>query len=158
MKNSCQVSTMTMKAKLEDDLKQAMRSRDTVRRDVIRYVRSEIRNQEIRVQEDLDDDGVVQVLSRQAQQRRESIEAFAEGNRADLVEKEQAELAIIMEYLPQQMTRDDIAELVQQVVDDVGATGPGDMGKVMSQIMPQVRGRAEGGEVSSIVMETLRGL
>ena len=149
---------MTMKAKLEDDLKQAMRSRDTVRRDVIRYVRSEIRNQEIRVQEDLDDDGVVQVLSRQAQQRRESIEAFAEGNRADLVEKEQAELAIIMEYLPQQMTRDDIAELVQQVVDDVGATGPGDMGKVMSQIMPQVRGRAEGGEVSSIVMETLRGL
>ena len=158
MKNSCQVSTMTMKSKLEDDLKQAMRSRDTVRRDVIRYVRSEIRNQEIRVQEDLDDDGVVQVLSRQAQQRRESIEAFAEGNRADLVEKEQAELAIIMEYLPQQMTRDDIAELVQQVVDDVGATGPGDMGKVMSQIMPQVRGRAEGGEVSSIVMETLRGL
>ena len=149
---------MTMKSKLEDDLKQAMRSRDTVRRDVIRYVRSEIRNQEIRVQEDLDDDGVVQVLSRQAQQRRESIEAFAEGNRADLVEKEQAELAIIMEYLPQQMTRDDIAELVQQVVDDVGATGPGDMGKVMSQIMPQVRGRAEGGEVSSIVMETLRGL
>ena len=149
---------MTMKAKLEDDLKQAMRSRDTVRRDVIRYLRSEIRNQEIKVQEDLDDDGVVQVLSRQAQQRRDSIQAFAEGNRPDLVEKEQAELAIIMEYLPQQMTRDEIASLVQQVVDDVGATGPGDMGKVMSQIMPQVRGRAEGGEVSSIVMETLRGL
>ena len=149
---------MTMKSRLEDDLKQAMRSRDTVRRDVIRYLRSEIRNQEIRVQEELDDDGVVQVLSRQAQQRRDSIEAFEGAGRNDLVEKEQAELAIIMEYMPQQMTRDEIASLVQQVVTDVGATGPGDMGKVMSQIMPQVRGRAEGREVSSIVMETLRGL
>ena len=149
---------MTMKSRLDDDLKQAMRNRDTVRRDVIRYLRSEIRNQEIRVQKDLDDDGVVQVLSRQAQQRRDSIEAFAEADRTDLVEKEQAELAIIMGYLPQQMTRDEISELVQQVVADVGATGPGDMGKVMSQIMPQVRGRAEGREVSSMVMETLRGM
>ena len=149
---------MTMKSRLEDDLKQAMRSRDAVRRDVIRYLRSEIRNQEIRIQEDLDDDGVVQVLSRQAQQRRDSIEAFEGAGRNDLVEKEQAELAIIMEYMPQQMTRDEIASLMQQVVTDVGATGPGDMGKVMSQIMPQVRGRAEGREVSSIVMETLRGL
>ena len=147
-----------MKSRLDDDLRQAMRNRDTVRRDVIRYLRSEIRNQEIRVQKDLDDEGVVQVLSRQAQQRRDSIEAFAEANRADLVEKEQAELAIIMEYLPQQMTRDEISELVQQVVADVGAAGPGDMGKVMSQIMPQVRGRAEGREVSSIVMDTLRSM
>ena len=149
---------MTMKTRLDDDLKQAMRARDTVRRDVIRYLRSEIRNQEIRVQADLDDDGVVQVLSRQAQQRRDSIEAFQEADRTDLVEKEQAELAIIMEYLPQQMTSDEIASLVQQVVAEVGAAGPGDMGKVMSQIMPKVRGRAEGREVSSIVMETLRAL
>ena len=149
---------MTMKTRLEDDLKQAMRSRDAARRDVIRYLRSEIRNQEIKVQEDLDDDGVVQVLSRQAQQRRDSIEAFTEANRTDLVEKEQAELEIIMEYMPQQMTSDEIASLVQEVVAEVGASGPGDMGKVMSQIMPKVRGRAEGREVSSIVMETLRGL
>ena len=149
---------MTMKVRLEDDLKQAMRSRDTVRRDVIRYLRSEIRNQEIRVQEDLDDEGVIQVLSRQAQQRRDSIEAFSEASRTDLVEKEESELEIILEYMPQQMTSDEIASLVQQVVAEVGASGPGDMGKVMSQIMPQVRGRAEGREVSSIVMETLRGL
>ena len=147
-----------MKSRLDDDLKQAMRDRDTVRRDVIRYLRSEIRNQEIRIQKDLDDEGVVQVLSRQAQQRRDSIEAFAEAKRADLVEKEQAELAIIMGYLPQQMTRGEITETVQQVVAEVGATGPGDMGKVMSRIMPQVRGRAEGREVNSIVMETLRSL
>ncbi len=149
---------MTMKTRLEDDLKQAMRSRDSARRDVIRYLRSEIRNQEIKVQEDLDDDGVVQVLSRQAQQRRDSIEAFTEANRTDLVDKEQAELEIILEYMPQQMTSDEIASLVREVVAEVGASGPGDMGKVMSQIMPKVRGRAEGREVSSIVMETLRGL
>ena len=149
---------MTMKERLDEDLKQAMRSRDTARRDVIRYLRSEIRNQEIRVQEDLDDDGVLQVLTRQAQQRRDSIEAFSDANRTDLVEKEESELAIIMEYMPQQMTRDEISALVQQVIAEVGAAGPGDMGKVMSQIMPQVRGRAEGREVSSIVMETLRGL
>ena len=149
---------MTMKSRLEDDLRQAMRDRDTLRRDVIRYMRSEIRNQEIRVQDDLDDQGVVQVLSRQAQQRRDSIEAFSEANRNDLVEKEQAELAIIMEYLPQQMSREEITELVRQVVTEVGAEGPGDMGKVMSRIMPQVRGRAEGREVNAIVMETLRSL
>ena len=149
---------MTMKSRLEDDLRQAMRDRDALRRDVIRYMRSEIRNQEIRVQDDLDDQGVVQVLSRQAQQRRDSIEAFSEANRNDLVEKEQAELAIIMEYLPQQMTRDEITELVRQVVTEVGAEGPGDMGKVMSRIMPQVRGRAEGREVNSIVVDTLRSL
>jgi uncharacterized protein YqeY len=149
---------MTMKSRLEDDLRQAMRDRDTLRRDVIRYMRSEIRNQEIRVQDDLDDQGVVQVLSRQAQQRRDSIEAFSEANRNDLVEKEQAELAIIMEYLPQQMTRDEITTLVRQVVNEVGAEGPGDMGKVMSRIMPQVRGRAEGREVNAIVMEILSSL
>ncbi len=149
---------MTMKSRLEDDLRQAMRDRDTLRRDVIRYMRSEIRNQEIRVQDDLDDQGVIQVLSRQAQQRRDSIEAFSEANRNDLVEKEQAELAIIIEYLPQQMTRDEITELVHQVVTEVGAEGPGDMGKVMSRIMPQVRGRAEGREVNAIVMEILSSL
>ena len=148
---------MTIKTKLDDDLKQAMRAKDVLRRDVLRFLRSEIRNQEIRVQRELDDDGVTQVLSRQAQQRRDSVEAFAEANRDDLVEKERAELAVIMEYLPQQMTRDEIVELVGQVVSEVGAAGPGDMGKVMSRIMPQVRGRAEGREVSSIVARTLRG-
>ena len=149
---------MTMKSRLEDDLRQAMRSRDALRRDVIRYIRSEIRNQEIRVQQDLDDQGVLQVLSRQAQQRRDSIEAFQDAGRNDLVVKEQAELAVIMEYMPQQLSREEISELVQRVVSEVGASGPGDMGTVMSRIMPQVRGRAEGREVNAIVQQTLRSL
>ena len=149
---------MTMKSRLEDDLKQAMRSRDVLRRDVIRYLRSEIRNEEIRTQKDLDDQGVIQVLSRQAQQRRDSIEAYGDADRQDLVKKEQGELSVILAYLPQQMTGDEIADLVQQVVAEVGASGPADMGKVMSAIMPQVRGKAEGREVNAIVQQTLRSL
>ena len=149
---------MTMKSRLEDDLKQAMRGRDVLRRDVIRYLRSEIRNQEIKDQKELDDPGVIQVLSRQAQQRRDSIEAYSDADRQDLVDKEQAELSVILAYLPRQMTRDEITDLVQQVVAEVGASGPADMGKVMSAIMPQVRGKAEGREVSAIVQQTLRSL
>lgn len=147
---------MTMKTRLDDDLKQAMRDRDAPRRDVIRLLRSAIRNEEIRVQKDLDDDAVVQVLSRQAQQRRDSIEAFTQGNREDLADKERAELEIIMGYMPQQLSRDEIEDLVARTIAEVGASGTGDMGKVMSVIMPQVRGRAEGREVSAAVMARLR--
>ena len=147
---------MTMKTRLDEDLKQAMRDRDAPRRDVIRLLRSAIRNEEIRVQKDLDDDAVVQVLSRQAQQRRDSIEAFTQGNREDLADQERAELEIIMGYMPQQLSRDEIEDLVAQTIAEVGASGPGDMGKVMSVIMPQVRGRAEGREVSAAVMARLR--
>lgn len=149
---------MTMKTRLTDDMKQAMRDRDVLRRDVIRYLRSEVKNQEIREQKELDDAGVIQVLSRQAQQRRDSIEAYRDADRQDLVDKEESELSVIMAYLPQQMTQEEIAALVQQVVAEVGASGPADMGKVMGAIMPQVRGKAEGREVNAIVQQTLRSL
>ena len=149
---------MTLKSTLDDHMKQAMRSRDNLRRDVIRYLRSEIRNQEIRVQHDLEDQEVIQVLARQAQQRRDSIEAYQAADRDDLVQQEQSELAIIMEYMPQQMTEEEIAELVHKTVSEVGAQGPSDMGKVMGKIMPQVRGRAEGRAVSAAVSQILREL
>ena len=149
---------MSMKSTLDDDMKQAMRDRNALKRDVIRYLRSEIRNQEIRDQKELDDPGVIQVLSRQAQQRRDSIEAYSDAGRNDLVDKEESELSIIMGYLPQQMTADEITDLVQRVVAEVGASGPADMGKVMGAIMPQVRGKAEGREVNAIVQQTLRSL
>ncbi len=149
---------MTMQTRLNDDMKQAMRDRDVLRRDVIRYLRSEVKNQEIRDQKELDDAGVIQVLSRQAQQRRDSIEAYRDADRQDLVDKEESELSVIMAYLPQQMTQEEITALVQQVVSEVGASGPEDMGKVMGAIMPQVRGKAEGREVNAIVQQTLRSL
>lgn len=149
---------MMMKTRLTDDMKQAMRDRDVLRRDVIRYLRSEVRNQEIRDQKELDDAGVIQVLSRQAQQRRDSIEVYRDADRQDLVEKEESELSVILSYLPQQMTSEEITDLVQQVVAEVGASGPADMGKVMGAIMPQMRGKAEGREVNTIVQQTLRSL
>ena len=149
---------MTMKSRLVDDMKQAMRDKDALRRDTIRYLRSEIRNQEIRDQKELDDAGVIQVLSRQVQQRRDSIEVYRDAGRSDLVNKEESELSVIVGYLPQQLSGAEITDLVRQVVAEVGATGPGDMGKVMGAIMPQVRGKAEGREVNAIVQQTLRNL
>ena len=149
---------MPIQAQLQEDLKQAMRAKDAIRRSVLRYLRSEIHNAEISQQKELDDEGVLAVLSRQAQQRRDSIEAYESANRQDLVEREKDELAIILEYLPQQLTRAEIDELVEQAIADTGASGPADMGKVMGRLMPQVRGRAEGREVSAAVTAALRRL
>jgi hypothetical protein len=146
---------MTLKARLESDVKTAMRSGDTLRRSVIRILRSEIHNQEIAAKAELDDEGVIRVLSRQAQQRRDSIEAYKSGNRQDLVDRETDELHIILEYLPAQMTRDEIQELVRKAIADTGAEGPPDIGRVMGVLMPQVAGKAEGREVSSIVRDLL---
>jgi uncharacterized protein YqeY len=147
-----------MKSRLEDDLKTAVRSKDVLKRGVIRYVRSEIHNKEIAKRSELDDAGILQVLTAQAQQRRDSIQAYGDANRQDLVDQERAELDIIMEYLPKQLTSDEIAELVNRVVQEVGAEGPSDMKKVMPKLMPHVRGKADGQEVSKMVMEVLKGL
>ncbi len=147
---------MTLKSRLDDDLKGAMRSGDSLRRNVIRYLKAQVHNQEIADQNELDDEGVLRVLTRQAQQRKESIRAFEEGGRADLVEKESTELEIVMEYLPQQLTPEEIRVLVDHAVAEAGAEGPGDMGKVMGRLMPQLRGRADGREVSALVSEALR--
>ena len=149
---------MSIQARMQEDIKQAMRARDVLRRSVLRYLRSEIHNAEIAQQKELDDEGVLAVLSRQAQQRRDSIEAYEGANRQDLVEREKGELAIILEYLPQQLTRAEIDSLVEQAIAETGASGPADMGKVMGRLMPQVRGRAEGRDVSAAASAALRRL
>ena len=148
---------MTLKETLQDDLKNAMRSGDVMRRSVIRMLRSEIHNREIESRSELDDAATIQLLGRQAQQRRDSIEAFERAERDDLVQKERAELAVIMGYLPQQLTGDELLEIVRGSIEQVGAAGPQDMGKVMGAVMPKVRGRAEGREVNRIASELLRG-
>ena len=150
---------MALKETLSNDMKDAMRQRDTVTRDTIRLLLSAIGYEEKAKRTDaLPDDAVLQVLSKQAQQRRDSIEAYQKGDRPDLVAKEEAELAIVIKYLPQPLTADEIAAIVQSAVADAGATGPQDMGKVMGRIMPQVRGRADGKQVSALVNQTLRGM
>ena len=149
---------MSIQTRMQEDLKQAMRAKDALRRSVLRYLRSEIHNAEIAQQKELDDEGVLAVLSRQAQQRRDSIEAYEGANRQDLVDREKGDLAIILEYLPQQLTRAEIDSLVEQAIAETGAGGPSDMGKVMGQLMPQVRGRAEGREVNASASAALRRL
>ena len=150
---------MALKETLTNDLKDAMRQRDTVKRDTIRLLLSAIGYEEKAKRTDaLEDDAVMQVLSKQAQQRRDSIEAYQKGNRPDLVAKEEAELEIVTQYLPQPLSADEIETIVQSVIAEVGATGPQDMGKVMGRIMPQVRGRADGKQVSALVSQKLRGM
>ena len=148
---------MPLKDTLTEDMKNAMRQRDAPRRDAIRLLLSAIRYEEISRRAALDDDGVIRVLSRQAQQRRDSIEAYEKGNRPDLVAKEEAELSVIAEYLPQPLAADEIEAIVDAAIADAGASGPQDMGKVMGRVMPQVQARADGKQVSAMVSAKLRG-
>lgn len=148
---------MPLQERLFEDLKDAMRQRDDLRRSTLRLIRAAIQNEEIAQRKPLDDRGVTDVLSRLARQHQESIAEFQRGNRPDLVEREQAELGILRQYLPQQLTRQEIVELARRAIDEAGATGPTDLGKVMGRLMPQVRGRAEGAQVRQVVAELLGG-
>ena len=149
---------MSLRGRLDEDLKQAMRDKNVALRDVLRFLRSEIHNQEIASQKPLDDDGIRSVLVKLAQERRDSIAAFNEAGRTDLVVAEETGLSIVMEYLPQQMTPDEIREIALTVVKDVGAAGPRDIGKVMGPLISRTRGRANGREVSEVVKEILASL
>ncbi len=132
-----------------------MRARDELRMLVLRTVLSSINYAEIAKQKKLDDGGVIEVIGREIKQRKESVEAYEKGKRADLVAKEKAEMAVLQEYMPAQMGRDEITSLVKAVIAEVGAKGPGDKGKVMQKLMPQVKGKADGGEVNNIVTDLL---
>lgn len=144
-----------LKQKLTDDLRQAMRQGDKVTSSVIRLVMAAIKNSEIARQAELDDRDILGVIAKQVRQCQESIDAFKQGNRQDLVAKEEAELAILKAYLPKQMTRQEVVTAASRVIDEVGAQGPGDMGKVMARLMAQLKGRADGREVNAVVTELL---
>jgi len=144
-----------LKQKLVDDLKQALRGGDTVRRSVIRLVMAAIKNAEIARRGSLDDADILGIIAKEVRQRRESIEAFKQGDRPDLVTQEEAELVILEEYLPQQMTREEIMQAARRVIEEVGAQGPGDKGKVMPKLIAQLKGRADGREINAVVTELL---
>ena len=144
-----------LKQKLSDDLKQAMRSGDTVKRGAIRMLMAAINNAEIARQTKLEDSDIFGVISKEVRQRRESIEAFKQGNRQDLVDKEEAELAVLQGYLPQQMTREEVVEAARKVIAEMGVEGPGDKGKVMPVLIAQLKGRADGREINEVVSELL---
>ncbi len=141
-----------------EDMKSAMKARDKIRLETIRGLRSQFKNFEIDKGRQLSDDDEIQILMNAAKKRKESIEQFKLGNRLDRVAEEQKELEIIHEYLPRQMTEQEIEDLVDQVIQEVSAESPSDMGKVMGNIMPQVKGRADGKMVQRIVQQKLTKL
>ena len=144
-----------LKQKLMDDLKQAMRDGDNVKRSVIRLVMAAIKNAEIARQTVSSDADILGIIAKEVRQHKESIDAFKQGGRQDLVDKEEAELAILQKYLPEQISRNDIIAAARQVIDEVGARGPQDKGRVMSQLMPKLKGKADGREINAAVTELL---
>lgn len=148
---------MALQDKLTDDLKNAMKKGDKLRLSVIRMVRARIKNMEIEQGAALDDAGVLKGITKEVKQHKESITAFRDGDRSDLVAKEEAELAILLEYLPLQMPREEIAAAASQIIAEVGAQGPSDRGKVMGKLMAQLSGKADGSEVNAVVSELLAG-
>jgi len=146
---------LTLREKFSDDLKQAMKSGDTVKRSTLRMLMSAINNAEIAKRAPLEDGDILGVIAKEIKQHRESIDSFQQGNRPDLVAKEEAELAILQAYLPEQMTREAIVGEAKKVIASLGAQGPGDKGKVMQQLMPGLKGRADGKEINAVVTELL---
>ncbi len=149
---------MSIQEKLMEDMKAAMKAGDKLRLQTIRGLRSQIKNAEIDKGRELTEEEVIQVLMNAAKKRKESIELYRQGNRMDRVEEETRELEIIQKYLPEQMSEAEIAQLVEQIIQEVNASSPRDMGKVMGKIMPQVKGKADGKLVQKIVQQKLASL
>jgi len=149
---------MSLKDKLAEDLKDAIRKGDETRKTALRMAITAIKNAEVAAIKQFEDSEVIGVIARQAKQRRESIEEFQKANRQDLVDKEAAELKILEAYLPAQMSRDEIIAEAQKAIQEAGARGPGDKGRVMSLLMPRLAGRADGKAVNEAVTELLANL
>ena len=153
---------MGLREQLMDDLKEAMREQDETRKRAIRSVLAGVKKAETELDADgqrvsMDDDAILRVISKQARERQESIDAFRSGGRDDLVAREEADLVVLQGYLPQQMSRDEIEAEARQVIAEVGATGPHDLGKVMKPLMARLKGRADGRLANQIVREFLAG-
>jgi uncharacterized protein YqeY len=145
-----------IKQKLTDDLKSAMRNGDKVKSSVIRLLMAAIQNAEIAARHTtLGDQEIFGIIAKEIRKRKESITAFKQGDRDDLVAQEEAEMAILKEYLPQQLSREEIMTAAKQVISEMGAQGLGDKGKVMSQLIPQLKSRADGREINEVVTELL---
>ena len=148
---------MTLKERLQSETTAAMRSGDSLRRDTLRMVQNSAYNLEKKSGKPLTEDELLAVVSREVKTRRESVEAFRKGGREDLATKEEAEIAILGEFLPEQLGEAEIRDLIDQAVKATGADTPRDLGKVMGWLAPHTRGRADGKLVSTLVAARLNG-
>ncbi len=147
---------MTLKEKLQEDLKTAMKNKDTVRLSVIRLTKAAVMNLEIARGHQLSDEEVIEVLAKELKQRNDSLIEFEKADRKDLVENLQKEIQIVQEYLPAQLSEAEVRKLIEEVIAEVGATSKKDMNKVMPVLMPKVKGRADGKLINQIVNSLLQ--
>lgn len=146
---------MSLKAQISEDMKAAMRAKDTARLGTIRLLQAAIKQREVDERVELDDAAIIAVIEKMLKQRRDSIAAYESAARQDLADVEKYEVSVLQTYLPQQLTDDEIAQLLDKVVADTGAAGIKDMSKVMAAIRPLVTGRADMGKVSSLIKARL---
>ncbi len=146
---------MSLIATIEDELKDAMKARDAERRDALRLILNSLKSSEKELQRPLSDDEELQVLQRERKKRIEAAEAFRAGGREEQAESEENELAVLEEFMPEPLSEDEIEEIVDDAIAEVGATSMSDLGRVMADVMPQIAGRADGSVVSQIVREKL---
>lgn len=146
---------MSLSERLNDDMKLAMKSQEKFKLSVIRMVRAAIKNIEIDQRKTLDDQEVLDVLNREIKQRKDSLQEFEKAGRDDLAENLKVEIAILMEYMPQQLSEEEVKAIVQQTIQEVGASSKADMGKVMGALMPKVKGLADGKLVNQFVQQLL---
>jgi uncharacterized protein YqeY len=140
---------------IAEEMRAAMKAREQTRVSTLRMLMAAMKNTQVEKGHELSDDEVVEVVAREAKRRRESMEAFEKGGRAELVEKEKAELAVLEAYLPEQLSDADLAGLVDEAIAETGASSPKEMGAVMKVVMGKVKGRADGAAVSAIVRARL---
>ena len=146
---------MSLKVQLQEDMAAAMKSGDTVTRDAIRSLLAAVKYKEIDDQVELDDQGVILVIQKLVKQRHETIEDAQRAERAQMVDSEKADLAVLERYLPEMMSEEEISNRAQVMIAEIGAEGPQDMGKVMGQLMPSLKGEADGRLVNSVVRDLL---
>jgi uncharacterized protein YqeY len=146
---------MSLKEKITEDMKAAMRAKDSERLGTIRLLTAAMKQKEVDERIELDDAAVIAVIDKMVKQRKDSITAFEQGGRADLAAKEAAELVVLQAYLPARLSADEVAAEVKAIVAELGAKGPGDMGKVMGAVKARLAGKADMGQVSAAVKAAL---
>ena len=149
---------MTLKERLNADFKEAMKAKDKVRKDTISFVRAAIKQVEVDTREEVDDQGVASILAKQVKMRKDAIQDFEAGGRDDMVQEYLAEVEILMEYMPQQLTDEELTAIVRETAGDLGieeGSGKASMGKLMGPVMGKVKGLADGNDVKNIVLKFL---
>ena len=146
---------MSLVRRLNDDMKQAMKNKEKEKLSVIRMLKASLQNEAIKVGKELSEEEELTVLSREVKQRKDSLHEFEKAGRDDLVEKIQTELRFVEEYLPEQLSEEELSAIIDEVIKCLGATSKSEMGKVMGAVIPKVKGKAEGSLVNKLVMQKL---